>query len=177
LVFAGLKHGDGGDDLIPWWMRKTYAVVRIHKQSRVVLGWFVGKEAIAMESLSDQEVIQGVLDTLSAFGMDLKKGNNNSICEGDKSSLIDGILRSDWGRNPLFWGSYSYVPVGSTGGDIDILAEPLPYPEDQTSSRPLQILFAGEATDRHYYSTTHGAYLSGLREANRLLRHYNFLSY
>jgi len=177
LVFAGLKHGDGGDDLIPWWMRKTYAVVRIHKQSRVVLGWFVGKEAIAMESLSDQEVIQGVLDTLSAFGMDLKKGSNNSICEGDKSSLIDDILRSDWGRNPLFWGSYSYVPVGSTGGDIDILAEPLPYPEDQTSSRPLQILFAGEATDRHYYSTTHGAYLSGLREANRLLRHYNFLSY
>jgi spermine oxidase len=175
LVFAGLKHGDGGDDLIPWWMRKTYAVVRIHKQSRVVTGWFAGKEAIAMESLADQEVIEGFLDTLSAFGMDLKKGSIDSVGEGDKSPVIDGILRSDWGRNPLFWGSYSYVPVGSTGGDIDILTEPLPYPEDQSSIRPLQILFAGEATDRHYYSTTHGAYLSGLREANRLLRHYNLL--
>lgn len=175
LVFSGLKHGDGDDDLIPWWMRKTYAVVRIHEQSRVVTGWFAGKEAIAMESLLDQEVIEGVLDTLSAFGMDPKKGSNNIVAEEDKSPVIDGILRSDWGSNPLFWGSYSYVPVGSTGSDIDILAEPLPYPEDQSSSKPLQILFAGEATDRHYYSTTHGAYLSGLREANRLLRYYNLL--
>lgn len=175
LVFTGVKHGDGDDDLIPWWMRKTYAVVRIHKQSNVVTGWFAGKEAVAMESLADQEVIKGFLDTLSAFGIDLKKGSIDSVGEGDKSPVIDGILRSGWGRNPLFWGSYSYVPVGSTGDDIDILAEPLPYPEDQSSIRPLQILFAGEATDRHYYSTTHGAYLSGLREANRLLRHYNLL--
>jgi spermine oxidase len=175
LVFTGLKHGDGGGDLIPWWMRKAYAVVRIHKQSRVVSLWFAGKEAITMESLSDQEVIQGVLDTLSAFGMDQKKGSNNDLGGGDKGPEIDGILRSDWGKNPLFWGSYSYVPVGSTGGDIDVLAEPLPYPEDESSSRPLQILFAGEATERHYYSTTHGAYLSGLREADRLLRHYNLL--
>jgi len=175
LVFTGLKHGDGGGDLIPSWIRKTYAVLRIHKQSRVVSLWFAGKEAIAMESLSDQEVIQGVLDTLSAFGMDLKKGSNNSLGAGDNSPEIDGLLRSDWGRNPLFWGSYSYVAVGSTGTDIDELAEPLPYPEDQSSNKPLQILFAGEATERHYYSTTHGAYLSGLREADRLLRHYNLL--
>ena len=149
--------------------------MRIHKQSRVVTGWFAGKEAIAMETLLDQEVIEGVRDTLSAFSMEPKKGSNNIVAEEDKSPVIDGILRSDWGRNPLFWGSYSYVPVGSTGRDIDILAEPLPYPEDQSSSRPLQILFAGEATDRHYYSTTHGAYLSGLREANRLLKYYNLL--
>lgn len=175
LVFTGLNHGDGGGDLIPWWIRKTYAVLRIHKQSRVVSLWFAGKEAIAMESLSDQEVIQGVLDTLSAFGVDLKKGSNNSLGVGDNSPEIDGLLRSDWGRNPLFWGSYSYVAVGSTGTDIDELAEPLPYPEDQSSNKPLQILFAGEATERHYYSTTHGAYLSGLREADRLLGHYNLL--
>ena len=149
--------------------------MRIHKQSRVVTGWFAGKEVIAMETLLDQEVIEGVRDTLSAFSMEPKKGVNNIVAEEDKSLVIDGILRSDWGRNPLFWGSYSYVPVGSTGRDIDILAEPLPYPEDQSSSRPLQILFASEATDRHYYSTTHGAYLSVLREANRLLKYYNLL--
>ena len=88
--------------------------------------------------------------------------------------VIDAVLRSKWGTNPLFWGSYSYVPLGSSGEDIEQLAEPLPYPEN-FNKKPLQILFAGEATDKNYYSTTHAAFLSGVREANRLLKHYNFL--
>ena len=43
------------------------------------------------------------------------------------------------------------------------------------SKQPLQVLFAGEATHRKYYSTTHGALLSGQREANRLVEMYRDL--
>lgn len=36
------------------------------------------------------------------------------------------MLRSRWHSAPYTRGSYSYVAVGSTGDDIDRLAQPLP---------------------------------------------------
>jgi len=36
----------------------------------------------------------------------------------------------------------------------------------------LQVLFAGEATHDKFYTTTHGAYLTGIREAERLISYY-----
>uniref|UniRef100_A0A672NK47 Spermine oxidase n=1 Tax=Sinocyclocheilus grahami TaxID=75366 RepID=A0A672NK47_SINGR len=68
------------------------------------------------------------------------------------------ILRSSWGSNPYIRGSYSFTRVGSSGRDVEKLAEPLPYIKNT------KVLFAGEATHRKYYSTTHGALLSGQRE-------------
>lgn len=37
------------------------------------------------------------------------------------------ILRSSWGSNPYIRGSYSFTQVGSSGRDVERLAEPLPY--------------------------------------------------
>eukprot|EP01018_Ginkgo_biloba_P021970 Gb_40551 [translate_table: standard] len=61
-----------------------------------------------------------------------------------------------WGSDPLCLGSYSHVAVGASGSDYDILAE---------SAGDGRIFFAGEATNRRYPATMHGAFLSGLREA------------
>lgn len=33
-----------------------------------------------------------------------------------------------------------------------------------------RLMFAGEATNPEWFGTVHGAYLSGLREADRILR-------
>jgi polyamine oxidase len=63
-----------------------------------------------------------------------------------------------WGVDPLALGSYSFVPVGASLDDLDLLGEP-------TSER---LGFAGEATTGDWYATAHGALRSGLREARRL---------
>ncbi|XP_022867797.1 probable polyamine oxidase 5 [Olea europaea var. sylvestris] len=158
---------------IPWWIRRTASLSPIYSNSRVLLSWFAGKEALQLESLNDEEILNGVSTTVSNL---LPHNLCNSA--GVPQPKFDKVLRTKWGTDPLFLGSYSYVAVGSSGDDLDTLAEPLPKTvticsDSSSSSSPLQILFAGEATHRTHYSTTHGAYFSGLREANRLLKHYN----
>ena len=179
-----------GSDLrhkkIPWWMRRTASLCPIYSNSSVLLSWFAGTEALELESLQDEEIINGVSTTISSFlpqPHKLVNSNSHELCNGTANKVgnshgsevkVTKILKSKWATDPLFLGSYSYVAVGSSGDDLDKMAEPLPKLSTCKSagSPPLQILFAGEATHRTHYSTTHGAYFSGLREAIRLLQHY-----
>ncbi|KAK9142338.1 hypothetical protein Syun_011738 [Stephania yunnanensis] len=170
------------DKKIPWWMRRTASIHPIHKNSNILLTWFAGQEAIELESLKDDEIVDGVAKTISSFLSQLdnsglvdrykfKNGSVNSVKNSHPFKPAK-ILKSGWGTDPLFMGSYSYVAVGSSGEDFDRMALPLPSTIKDGSVPPLQILFAGEATDREQYSSTHGAYFSGVREANRLLQYY-----
>lgn len=163
---------------VPWWMRKTISFCPIYRSSHVLLGWFAGEEALELERLSDEEIIKGVSDTLTSLGVRDANVTDGEVAEAEKiNGVFRHVLRSRWGFDPLFRGSYSYVAVGSSGKDIDRLAEPLPKratSQQAHSILPLQLLFAGEATHRTHYSTTHGAHFSGLREANRLLQHYGW---
>lgn len=160
---------------IPHWTRRTSFLCPIYGNSRVVLSWFTGEEALELESLTDEEIINGFSRTISnLLPSQQTRPNSHEPCNGSDRSMFDKVLRTQWGTNPLFLGSYSYVAVGSSINDMDTLAEPLPKSVgDSTPPPPLQVLFAGEATHKTHYSTTHGAYFSGLREASRLLKHYN----
>ena len=68
------------------------------------------------------------------------------------------VEQTDWTTDPFAQGAYSYIAVGSSPQDMDVLAEPI---DDR-------IFFAGEATYRAHWATTHGAYASALREAARI---------
>jgi polyamine oxidase len=63
-----------------------------------------------------------------------------------------------WSTDPLSLGSYSFVPVGASLADYDVLG---------TAESP-ELGFAGEHTTRRYPATAHGALWTGLREAHRL---------
>ncbi|MDZ7785268.1 MAG: NAD(P)/FAD-dependent oxidoreductase [Halioglobus sp.] len=64
-----------------------------------------------------------------------------------------------WKADPFAGGSYSYLAVGATPSDYSELARPVGN----------RLLFAGEATSMNYNGYVHGAMLTGIREAERLL--------
>ncbi|KAI5770404.1 SMOX protein [Gulo gulo luscus] len=147
------------------WYRKICGFDVLYPPERyghVLSGWICGEEALVMEKCDDEAVAEICTEMLRQF-----TGNPN-IPKPRR------ILRSAWGSNPYFRGSYSYTQVGSSGADVEKLAKPLPYTESSKTA-PMQVLFSGEATHRKYYSTTHGALLSGQREAARLIEMYRDL--
>mmetsp|Transcript_19084 Transcript_19084/g.26427 ORF Transcript_19084/g.26427 Transcript_19084/m.26427 type:complete len:644 (+) Transcript_19084:302-2233(+) len=78
---------------------------------------------------------------------------------GVSNPLASKVYR--WGpQQPFSTGAKSYVPVGGSISAMSALSQPLSQQ---------RVLFAGEATCARMYGTTHGAYVSGLREAKRLL--------
>ncbi|MEM9491107.1 MAG: FAD-dependent oxidoreductase, partial [Myxococcota bacterium] len=113
----------------------------------VLLGWFAGRTAHALEERTDSELAEIALSNLAR------------VTGADPRPWLRQVLVSRWARDPLSRGSYSYVPLGATGAEYDELATPVDG----------QLYFAGEACHRTYPATVHGAYLSGLRAAEHIL--------
>uniref|UniRef100_A0A8C3VYW6 Amine oxidase domain-containing protein n=1 Tax=Catagonus wagneri TaxID=51154 RepID=A0A8C3VYW6_9CETA len=134
--------------LIGFWVLPSFGACH------VLCGFIAGLESEFMETLSDEEVLLSLTEVL-------RRVTGNPRLPAPRS-----MLRSRWHSAPYTRGSYSYVAVGSSGDDMDLLAQPLPADGEGAQ---LQVLFAGEATHRTFYSTTHGALLSGWREADRLI--------
>ncbi|MFN8194196.1 MAG: NAD(P)/FAD-dependent oxidoreductase [Nocardioidaceae bacterium] len=65
-----------------------------------------------------------------------------------------------WSLDPFSRGAYTHVPPGADPGDADLLGEPVAG----------RLLFAGEHTQSHRLGYADGAFVSGVREAKRLLR-------
>ncbi len=65
-------------------------------------------------------------------------------------------IATDWSDDPLSLGSYSYIPVGASAGDMRALARPASD----------HLALAGEHTVAAYFGTVHGAHVSGLRAAD-----------
>jgi monoamine oxidase len=105
-----------------------------------------GDYATTTESMSDNDIVNEIM-------LHLKSIYGNSIPNPTN------LLRTKWGQNINSYGAYSYATNGTTTADFDTLAK-------SVNSR---VFFAGEHTNREYRGTVHGAYLSGLREADKII--------
>ncbi len=113
----------------------------------VLVGFRGGKGIRDSELRSDREAQRDAMEALRAmFG----PGLPDPV----------GVAVSRWHTDPFSVGAYPHVPVGATSRAFEVLARPVGE----------RLFFAGDATAPDHSGTVHGAYLSGLREAERIAR-------
>lgn len=118
---------------------------RVFSPASILMGFTGGDTARALEGMSDASIQAQAMEALQQI-------------YGAGIPTPVGMVQTRWNSDPFSFGSYSHVPVGSTSEHYDTLALPV---DDR-------LYFAGEATNREYRATVHGAYLSGAREAARI---------
>lgn len=113
----------------------------------VLMGFNAADFGRKIESWDDTTIVQSAMGALrTMFGQDIP-------------APVDALI-TRWSSDPYARGAYSCHVVGSTPQQRD----------DLSQSINGRLFFAGEATERQYYQTVHGAYLSGIRAASEVLR-------
>lgn len=113
-----------------------------------IIGALLGGDyALRCEQFSDDKLANDFMDIL-------RKSFSGPIPDPEP-----GVLRSRWSSDPFCYGSYSHIPPGATPRDFIALAQPV----------GTSLFFAGEATDTQFPGSARGAYVSGRREALRIL--------
>jgi len=116
------------------------------KTSHVLMTVLSGETAIQAQKMTDKEVVDMCMDTLrKLFTFEIPDPQ--------------AYLVTNWGKDPYSGMAYSYIPIGSTGEEYDHLA----------CDVDKKVFFAGEATNRQFPQTVTGAYLSGIREAAKII--------
>lgn len=137
------------------WVTDITGFFFVENQPRMLCAWVHGNAAKEMEKSSDETVITSTYNLLNKF-----LGKHFVIPKPE------AVARSHWYSDNYSLGSYSYRTLVSDNENVSSidLAEPI-----LDDAKKLRVLFAGEATHPGYFSSTHGAVETGIREAKRIL--------
>ncbi|KAG7542661.1 Amine oxidase [Arabidopsis thaliana x Arabidopsis arenosa] len=129
-----------GECFMFWNVKKTVG-------APVLIALVVGKAAFEYTNKSASEHVNHAM-------MVLRKLFGGDLVPDPVASVV-----TDWGTDPYSYGAYSYVAIGASGEDYDVLG------------RPVQncLFFAGEATCKEHPDTVGGAMMTGVREAVRII--------
>lgn len=121
-------------------------VKKFHPTVNALMTFAYADYARQTESMSDAEIIDEIMLHLKdIYGSNIPNPTN--------------ILRTRWQANQHTFGSYSYTAMATEMRHFDDLAAEIAD----------KLFFAGEHTEADYFSTVHGAYLSGIREADKII--------
>ena len=117
----------------------------VYTAKPILLCFSYGEYAREQENLSEIQILNDIMNSLrAAYGEDIEEP-------------IDTYF-TKWASDKFAYGAYSYTAVGNTPTTYASIVSPI----DNT------VFFAGEHTNESYPATVHGAYLSGIREAERI---------
>ena len=161
LVWAGRRSGDARYDADSL-LSRCLQISTSPDMLRIVEITFLNDipPAAATDDAHVANEVSIILDRLLLTSSMIRKG-----CEFVPPP--DKIVRSSWGRDPLFLGSHPYLRPGCDDDEPARIASPLTF-----RKRPV-LQFAGDHTWSDFSRLTHGARASGLREAKRLTNFYN----
>ncbi|XP_059486904.1 peroxisomal N(1)-acetyl-spermine/spermidine oxidase-like [Neocloeon triangulifer] len=154
LAFSKQQHKKNGPPEPDQWFECLTSLKELSGNSRVLHGLVTGPGAVQLEELSDEQVIEDVTRLLR------QHTGNPLIPEPVR------VVRSAWCGDPDFLGSSTFLSVSARPEHIKTLAQPMC--EEDDADRPV-VMFAGEATNEAHLGTLHGAQLSGVREADRII--------
>lgn len=140
------------------WLEDVFGFYMVDYQPNVLCGWISGVNARRMEMVPEKQVLEGLMFLLRKF---LKWNIPDPV----------NFKRSTWYTNPNFRGSYSFFSLKAE--QMEAKQAHLAKPVSRHTEGPPVLLFAGEATHDHYYSTVHGAIETGWREAHRIASFYS----
>ena len=123
---------------------------KMNSTQHALITFAYGDEARKMEEKKDEVIIEEVMQNLK-------------VIYGKTIPFPTSILRSNWINNVNTYGSYSFPNVDTTPLHFEHMAETVEN----------KVFFAGEHTIKDYFSYSHGAYLSGFREADKIIQDYN----
>ncbi|MCU0327812.1 MAG: FAD-dependent oxidoreductase [Chitinophagales bacterium] len=119
---------------------------KINPNLKALMTFAYADYARLTESKSDAEIISEIMTHLKAiYGNSIPNPTN--------------LLRTKWNSNEFSYGSYSFTAKETEIKHFQNLGQHLLK----------KVFFAGEHTHEKYFSNAHGAYLSGIREADTII--------
>jgi len=135
------------------WTTRVSSIHELEGCPNWMVMWVSGEAAVIVDSIDDEQVLKGATRILRRF-------------TGDPGiSVPDKILRHPWLADPLALGTWSYPSVNTKHQDYYELMRAMPSPENP------RLLLAGEHVHPQYWSFMHGARLSGIEQADKIIKY------